>query len=681
MIKRQPTHLPLPQSEFASQHRLGKLSIYGVLLTILASLAVPVSGSETQSDKEEAVAREVPVVLTPSRLPQRLDESPSTVTVIDRALIEACGARRLAEVFRLVPGFHVGYKYNNQPTVAYHGLSDEFARRLLLLVDGQRIFQYSRGAVDFNNLPIQLEDIERIEVVRGPNAAAYGSNAFAAVINIQTRSAAENLGAYGRVAYGEDGIADGFVRYGGRLKTLDFALSLSSKGDDGYAHVHDDRRNTSVSFLGEIPLGTDGELKLRAGYSKGDYEAQNVNPLTAGHERAFSVSDNFQSLQWRQGLGEQREWLFSLSHNAFRHGDKGFLIADAIPGALLNIDYEIQEERYEAELQHSWWFPAQWRAVAGLGYYQDSLRSPYYLNTQAWVDTRVFRVFGHTEYRPRPDWVLNAGALLEHSPIAGKWLFLPRLSAHYHIDDQHTVRVAYSTGSRQPTVYENQGRAVIRGVNVPLTLYRVYATGLDQGGLDPEINRSLELGYFWWPTQHLSLDARLFQEDITHLIKGFYRKAPGLLTVLPGNRVLDFSHDNDITLRGFEAQLDWLIGTETRVFASYALTDIDAAGTLYAANYQESGPRHSFGLLLNQNLGNGWQASLNYDYQSAMTWYLEDAIDHYHKLDARLARTFKLGNVRATAELIGTNLVGSVSDYLPSREWERGVFLRFATEY
>jgi len=97
-------------------------------------------------------------VLTPARLPQRLDEAPNAMTVIDRAMIEASGARRLAEVLRLVPGIQVGYKYNNQPTIAYHGLSDEFARRVLVLVNGQRIFQYSGGGVDWNNLPIPLQD-------------------------------------------------------------------------------------------------------------------------------------------------------------------------------------------------------------------------------------------------------------------------------------------------------------------------------------------------------------------------------------------------------------------------------------------------------------------------------------------------------------------------------------------
>ncbi|MFO7641464.1 MAG: TonB-dependent receptor plug domain-containing protein [Candidatus Competibacteraceae bacterium] len=188
------------------------------------------------------LADDLPQVLTPSRLPQRLDETPSTVTIIDRAMIEASGARRLVDVLRLAPGFQVGYKNNNLPTATYHGLSDEYARRVLLLLNGQRIFQYSRGVVEWNNLPIPLESIERIEVVRGPDAAVYGSNALQAVINIQTGSPAEYPGLSTRIAAGSGGVADGFLRYGGRMGAMDYTLSVSSVGDSGYPGVYDDRR-------------------------------------------------------------------------------------------------------------------------------------------------------------------------------------------------------------------------------------------------------------------------------------------------------------------------------------------------------------------------------------------------------------------------------------------------------
>ncbi|MEI2782229.1 MAG: TonB-dependent receptor [Candidatus Competibacter sp.] len=618
---------------------------------------------------------DLPRVLTPSRLPQRLDEAPSTVTIIDRALIEASGARRLVDVLRLVPGFQVGYKTNNLPTATYHGLSDEYARRTLLLLNGQRIFQYSRGVIEWNNLPIPLENIERIEIVRGPAAAAYGSNALQAVINIQTGSAAEYPGLSTRVAAGGAGIADGFLRYGGQVGAMDYTLSLSSVGDHGYPGVYDDRRNSSLSFLGEVPLEAGGELKLQAGFARGDYGIQDPEPIFSAPARDFPVTDAFQSLQWRRPGTANDEWTLTLSHNVFHYGDRGFLNDQLLPGVTLRFDYDIQEERYEADAQYLRRFSDRWRAVAGFGYYHEAVRSPRYFDTDATLDNAVSWLAGHGEYRIDPAWVLNAGAMLEYASLSASWLFLPRLSVHYHVDNRQTLRLAYSTGSRQPTLYENNGRAIIRGVNVPLTIYGVIASG----GLDPEINRSLEVGYHWQAARN-QFDVRLFQERYSDYIGTYYRPAPEVPTMLPGV-VLDFANDHPLTVRGLEAQVDWRNASGTRLFASYALTAIDASGTRFDAGYEDSAPRHGLGLLVSQEFGNGWQASLNYDYQSGMRWYRDQPIDGYHQLGVRLAKRFKLGSTPATAEVIGANLLGPVSDYLPSREWDRSIFLRFTIDH
>ena len=150
--------------------------------------------------------------------------------------------------------------------------------------------------------------------------------------------------------------------------------------------------------------------------------------------------------------------------------------------------------------------------------------------------------------------------------------------------------------------------------------------------------------------------------------------------MLPGV-VLDFANDHPLTVRGLEAQVDWRNPSGTRLFASYALTAIDASGTRFDAGYEDSAPRHGIGLLVSQEFGNGWQASLNYDYQSGMRWYRDQPIDGYHQLGARLAKRFKLGSTPVTAELIGANLLGPVSDYLPSREWDRSIFLRFTIDH
>lgn len=615
------------------------------------------------------------LVLTPSRLPQRLDESPSTVTVIDRAMIEASGARRLADLLRLVPGFQVGYKINSLPTVAYHGLNDEYARRTLLLLNGQRVFQYARGVIEWNNLPIPLENIERIEVIRGPAAATYGSNALQAVINIQTGGAAEYPGFSGRIAAGAEGIADGFVRHGGRVGPFDYTLALSSAGDAGYRNLYDSRRNTVLSFMGEWPFSAGGELQVQAGYARGDYGIEDPEPSLVTQPRDFPVTNNFQTLRWRRQQGDGAEWVATLSHNRFDYGDRGFTNNRILPGVNLDFNYEIDEERYEATLQHFRPLSERARGVLDLGYYHETVNSPRYFDTTDDLDNAVSWLGGHVEYRLRPQFVLNAGAMVEHSSLTRSWLFLPRLSAHYHLDDRQTLRFAYSTGSRQPTLYENNGRAIIRATNVPLKIYGVFASG----NLDPEINRSLEVGYHWGADRD-HVDIRLFHERYSDYIGTYYRPAPGLSTILPG-AVLDFANDEPLTVRGLEAQWDWRGTRGTRVFASYALTAIDASGARYDAGYAASAPRHGFGFLVSQLFGNGWQASLVYDFQSKMRWYRDAPIGAYHQLGARLGKQFKIGASSVSAELIGANLLGPVKDYLPDQAWDRAVYFRLGVDY
>lgn len=637
--------------------------------------AFMVAAAAAEDDRSDPQWGGVPPVLTPSRLPQRLDESPSTVTVIDRAMIEASGARRLVDLLRLVPGFQVGYKINSLPTAAYHGLNDEYARRTLLLLNGQRVFQYARGVIEWNNLPIPLENIERIEVVRGPAAAAYGSNALQAVINIQTGGAAEYPGFSGRVTAGTDGIADGFIRHGGRLGSFDYTVALSGSGDGGYQDLYDSRRNTVLSFMGELPFSGGGELQVQAGYARGDYGIEDPEPSLLSQPRDFPVTNNFQTLRWRQLQGDGAEWVATLSHNIFYYGDQGFTNNRVLPGVNLDFNYEIDEERYEATLQHLRQLSDRARGVLDLGYYHETVNSPRYFDTAKDLDNAVAWLGGHVEYRLNPRFVLNAGAMLEHSSLTQSWQFLPRLSAHYHLDDRQTLRFSYSTGSRQPTLYENNGRAILRATNVPIKIYGVVASG----DLDPEINRSLEVGYHWGAERD-HVDIRLFYDRYSDYIGTHYRPAPGLLTILPGV-VLDFANEEPLTVRGLEAQWDWRGPSGTRVFAGYALTDIDASGARYDAGYADSAPRHGLGFLVSQPFGNGWQASLIYDFQSKMRWYRDKPIRAYHQLGARVSKQFNLGATPVTAELVGTNLLGPVEDYLPDQSWDRAVYFRLNVDY
>ena len=97
---------------------------------------------------EKDFLSEMPVVLSASRLNQPIDEAPSAMTVIDREMIRASGYRNIADIFRLVPGFYVSYFNGHQPVVSYHGMSDQYSRRMQVLIDGRSVYMPPSGGVD-----------------------------------------------------------------------------------------------------------------------------------------------------------------------------------------------------------------------------------------------------------------------------------------------------------------------------------------------------------------------------------------------------------------------------------------------------------------------------------------------------------------------------------------------------
>ena len=203
--------------------------------------------------------QEMPVVLSATRLKQAVADAPASITIIDRQMISQSGAREIPDLLRLVPGMVVGYEKGWDAFVSYHGTSADMARRMQVLIDGRSVFQPSLAFVDWIGLPLELDDIDRIEVVRGPNAAAYGSNSFLAVVNIITRNPADlpTVRAYTR--QGSDGINDNLVSYAGVKNQLSWRISANDRADSGF-----DKYFNKVSLKdanGDDVLWPDGNVK------------------------------------------------------------------------------------------------------------------------------------------------------------------------------------------------------------------------------------------------------------------------------------------------------------------------------------------------------------------------------------------------------------------------------------
>lgn len=217
----------------------------------LLSVAPPAIAEELLFGEQE-----MPVVLSATRLKQAVADAPASITIIDRQMIAQSGAREIPDVLRLVPGMVVGYEKGWEAFVSYHGTSADMARRMQVLIDGRSVFQPSLAFVDWIGLPLELDDIDRIEVVRGPNAAAYGANSFLAVVNIITRNPADlpTVRAYTR--QGGEGINDNYVSYAGATERLSWQLSANQRNDSGFSTSY--RYETQLDAQGKKVFDSKG---------------------------------------------------------------------------------------------------------------------------------------------------------------------------------------------------------------------------------------------------------------------------------------------------------------------------------------------------------------------------------------------------------------------------------------
>ena len=174
----------------------------------------------------------VPEVLTATRLKQPRSEVPGSMTVITAENIDQWGVRTVPELLRFVPGMFV--KHADQDSVAYHASNPNLMRRMQVLIDGRSVYRAGIASVIWEDIPVALEDIQRIEVFRGPNASSYGANAFMAVINIVTYHPADTLGTRAFARSGHQGVRDFQISHSAEVGDWVYRATVSSKRDDGF---------------------------------------------------------------------------------------------------------------------------------------------------------------------------------------------------------------------------------------------------------------------------------------------------------------------------------------------------------------------------------------------------------------------------------------------------------------
>jgi iron complex outermembrane recepter protein len=653
---------------------LGALAGLGGWPDLALAQAVPEPGAAAPTPMaaptgltEADYFEELPVVLTVSRLAQSIGDTPGAVTVIDRDTIRRSGARDLSELLRLVPGYMVSGFNGANPTVAYHAPIDEYGARNLVLVNGRSLYSTAyQGGANRGMQTVLVDDVERLEVLRGTNSAAYGANAVFGVINIVTRHTSDSLGASAAVASGGNGLRDFQFHYGWGGPDASYRLSGGQRSDDGYFRINDSRRLNNLRWRGDIRLDAGTELLLEAGFSEqvsGEGFPGNIGNLP----RDNAWSNLFLNGVWSRQITPTESVKWSLSFDEDR-------LIDAFPfppDPTVIIDFGNVERRLDAEFQHQTAPSDQFRLVWGAGVKQDSAVSRPMFGRPGAVKSREYRLFGNAEWEFAPQWVLNAGLFVGDNSRTGSYL-APRLMLNRQLTPDHTLRAGVSRGQRAPTLFELDAQVVY-------TLSGGTQVRSFTGNplLSQEEVNVQEISYFGhFRDARVTVDVRAYREKLTGIIESF-RVIPS-----PFNDELrNFANRPGLKISGVEWQVRWSPTSSTELWWNQSFTELD---WLYDPNQDSQPPDRSTTLALLQKLPHQWDLTLLVSARDRMAWRKNNnGVGSTTRVDLRLAHQFQLGHSKAEAALVWQALNGDQAelDSVRERVFKPRLFATFRVEF
>lgn len=641
-----------------------------IVLTGAAIMAC--AGATADALSEEDFFLMTPVVLSASRLSQPIDEAPAAVTVINRQMIKASGARNIPDLFRLVPGFVVGQANNFRAATSQHGISSSMSRRMQVLVDGRSVTSPVFGGVQWYDLPLAIDDIDRIEVVRGPNASSYGASALLGVINIITRHAAQDQGSRATLHGGANNVADGYLSHSDQTGKLDWRVSLQYRQDDGMTSQQDDYSTHMAMLRGDYQLDNHNELLIQGGISRTPRDVDSPNPSVP--VRTQQAESYYGQLRLDHDAGgDHHFWLQAYSSTYDARQPFSFVFS-GLPGQPADdTPLDITARRSDIEFEDNWQLGERFRFVWGGGIRRDEVRSALAFGSDKPMNTDYQRVFSNAEWRLAQDWTLNAGGIYEHYDFTGS-AFSPRLALNYRISPQHVLRLAGARATRVPVIYEEMANLTF-SVDTPggVVVNEAYVSS---GDLSAETIDSLEIGYLGhYLHGRLDVDARLYHESLQHLIAQTLQPASDY-----NGFVYDFSDVDHARVSGAELQIDYRLSDSHFYRLAYGYTHV--ASDDMTQPLSDSAPAHVLGLLGAFPLPHGLKGSAAYYFNSGLTYLTDfdgglggDALDPMHRLDLRVAYPFRYARSDNEVALVIQNALGDSHEFQEETAVPRSLWL------
>ncbi len=658
---------------------------------------------------EDMFLADLPVVLSASRLSQPLPEAPAAITVIDRRTIDLSGARNIPDLLRLVPGFQVGRSTGSRVTATYHGLSDQYARNMQVLIDGRSVYDPGSGGVPWFELPLVIDDVQRVEVIRGPNSATFGANAFVATVNIITRDPSEQTGGYARVSAGDPHEIEGVFRQAGSEGNLDYRVSLRYDANTGLATRHDDATTRSIDVRTDYRLSPDNAIQAKFGYLNAGRQDGFPDDILQP-ERNLHDRYHYEQIRFSHTRDADRGWQLQFYHNAFDiEDDFDFIrfsdILQIPPGRVgdpdwplpwddqyLKLGLGIRSHRYDLEFQQTLKPFDAWRIVWGVGGRYDTAASEALFGLDTEVNRHQFRAFVNTEWRLNDDLLVNAGAMLEkYEGISPR--ISPRIAANYRLSPHHSIRISASKAIRMPSLVEefSNYRTRFQDGTTFDVLYRTSDIPA------PEKILSYELGYIGeFPENGLTLDVKLYRDKLRNMLNATFDPdavfEPDLVAT---NAIFGaatrgaFSTGNSghADIRGWEAAATWrpLDNLQIRLSIARAWAIGQDRKAIHPTVYRQLNdqvPHTGGSLLIAYEFPGRLETSLVYHKVGSINWSGEgNDMPGYHRTDLRISKAFGIGDSDARVTLTIQNLENDYREFQRENLIERMGFLDFSLRF
>lgn len=577
------------------------------LLAAAASPALAGEGDLTQLSIEQLLDVEV---VSASKYAQRMADAPAAVTVLRAADIRQFGYRTLADVLRSVRGFYVSsdhqYSY-----VGVRGFSPpgDYNTRLLVLVDGYRINDniYDTGAIS-GEFPLDVDLIDRVEIVRGPGSSVYGGNALFGVVNVITRRGRDLNGGEAALAAGSHRDREGRLSWGKRLDSgLEVLVSASGLTDDG-GKLYFPEFADPATHNGQT-RGTDFERRRQFAAKLG-YGGWDMTVLSSRRDKgapggAFGTDFNDPGTH----IVDAQDSVNLAYHRFLDNGmEADFRL---FGGQYKYRGYYIYSGRTNRDTGDGSWWGGEMRFVAPLGRhklvygaeYQHNGRqnqqnfdeSPYVLNIDEPHRSTRYGAYIQDDFNFAERWTLTAGLRYDHaSHTQGGGNLSPRLGLIHQNGGGSVFKLLYGSAYRTPNVYE-----------------RYYAYPGQQIANPELLSERVKTYEAIWEKDFaggLHMVSSLYYYRVSNWIVSQSQEDP-----TTGAALSQYVNSKPVSARGFEIEADrqWQDGTRLRASYSAQFAPEHNGGGLNQV------PRHLVKANLSTPLWNpNWRSGLEYQYTS-----------------------------------------------------------------